>query len=85
MVGCEGERERGRGDFEVFQGEATGEGEAAVWSGDQGSRGQGDEGSSGLAGLDFEPMPSGGWGLAEFAFTGEVEVEEDEREVAVAE
>lgn len=85
MVGCEGEREQGRGDFEVCQGEATGEGEATVRIGDEGPRGQGDEGSSGLAGLDFEPMPRGGWGLAEFAFGGEVEVEEDEWEVAVAE
>lgn len=73
------------GEFEVVEVEVSGEGEAAVWGGDDRARGHGDEGSAGVAGLDLEAMPEGGGDLAEFALGDEVEVEENEREVAVAE
>lgn len=69
----------------MIETEATGEGEAAVRSGDEGARSQGDEGRAGVARLNFEAMPEGVGDLAEFAFGDEVEIEEDEGEVPIAE
>jgi hypothetical protein len=69
----------------MVEGEAAGEGEAPVWSGNEGARGHGDEGGAGVAGLDFEAMPESGGDLPEFAFGDEVEIEKDEGEVSIAE
>lgn len=77
--------ERWRGELEVVGGESSGEGESSFWGRDEGARGEGDEGGSGFAGLDLEAMPEGGGDLAELAVRGEVEVEENEGQVAIAE
>lgn len=59
----------------MIEGKSTGEGEASMRGGDEGSRGHGDKGGAGVAGLDFEAVPEGGGDLAEFAFGDEVEIE----------
>ena len=78
------ELEGGLGEFEVIEGEASAEGETTMWRGHEGARGHRDEGGSGVAGLDFEPMPESGGDLTELALGDEVEIENDEWEIAVA-
>lgn len=78
------ELEGGLGEFEVIEGEASAEGETTMRRGHEGARGHRDEGGSGVAGLDFEPMPESGGDLTELALGDEVEIEDDEREISVA-
>ena len=79
------ELQGGRFELEVIEAEAAAKGDASVRCGDERSWGHGDEGSSGVAGLDFEAMPEGGGDLAELALGDEVEIKKNEGEVAVAE
>ena len=72
-------------EFEVIEGEVSVEDEATVRAGNEGARGHGEEGGSGVAGLGFEAVPEVGGDLAEFAFADEVEIEQDEGEVAITE
>ncbi len=76
--------ESGFGEFEVIEGEASAEGESTMWRGHEGAWGHGDECGARVASLNLEAMPESGGDLSQFAFGGEVEVEEDEREIAIA-
>lgn len=58
---------------------------ALVRGGDEGARGEGDEAGAGFAGLGFKAIPSVLGDLAEFAFASEMEVEDDDGEITVAE
>ena len=82
---CVVELEGGGFEFEVIEREMSGEGEAAARRGDEGARGHRNHGGAGVAGLDLETMPEGVGDLAEFALRDEVEIEEDEGEITIAE
>ena len=72
------------GEFEGIESEKSSESESRMGGGEEGARSDGDESSSGITGLNFEPMPEGGGNLAELAFGDEVEIEKDKWQIAVA-
>jgi hypothetical protein len=70
--------------LEVIEGKAITQRESFVRGRHEGAWSQGDEGGAGIAGLDFESMPERRGNLPELAFRSEVEIEKNEREVAIA-
>lgn len=78
------EMQRGGLELEVIERESAAQRESTMWRGDEGTRGESDEGGTGIAGLNFEAMPKSGGDLAEFTFGSEVEVEENEGEITIA-
>jgi hypothetical protein len=85
-LGEMGVEELGAGEVEVVEGEGGGEGEAEVGVGDNfWGGGEGEEGGTGFFGEGAEAVPGAGGDALEFAEGVELEVEEDEGEVAVAE
>jgi hypothetical protein len=65
--------------------EGGGEGEVLGGGGDEGAGGEGEEGGAGLTGEVAEAVPRGGGDVVEFDGGGELEIEDEEGEVAVAE
>ena len=69
----------------MVEGEASGESEPFFSGRQERLRSEGEQGGTAFAGLVAETMPSGGGEAFEFPGGREMKIEEDEREVAVAE